>query len=146
MGFFRSSDYGVSSDVWWKKGGTWEPRRRHVWREYFWQTVWGILFLSITRLITYFPVAYPDPLRCDMIPLSIRPPKLPIIDFIINIGRAADPPSPSQENTLSGTSSKIPSHVPQHIIPNRRHRHPPTLSSFLSLSTSCSLLPSLPPY
>lgn len=30
-------------------------------------------------------------------PLSIRPPKLPIIDFIINIGRAADPPSPSQE-------------------------------------------------
>lgn len=95
-GFFRNSDYGVSSDVWWKKGGTWEPRRRHVWREYFWQTVWGILFLSITRLITYFPVAYPDPLRCDMIPLSIRPPKQPIIDFIINIGRAAVPPSPSQ--------------------------------------------------
>lgn len=54
-GFFRNSDYGVSSDVWWKKGGTWEPRRRHVWREYFWQTVMGYIVFIDNEADNLFP-------------------------------------------------------------------------------------------
>lgn len=56
----------------------------------------GYIVFIDNKADNLFPVAYSDPLRCDMTPLSIRPPKQPIIDFIINIGRAADPPSPSQ--------------------------------------------------
>lgn len=81
-GIFRRSDYGVSSDVWRKKGGAWELVVGPVWREYFWLTGRYMVFID-NKADNLFPVAYPDPLRCDIIPLSIRPPQQPIIDSLL---------------------------------------------------------------
>lgn len=121
-GFFRRSDYGVSSDVWRKKGGAWELVVGPVGREYFWMTGRYMVFIDNKADNLLFPVAYPDPLRCDIIPMSIRPPQQPIIDSLLLLTPAGRRIlHPLQAKHWPFRDTKIPSHPPQTHNPESPH-------------------------